>query len=283
MARTRFRSLVALSSCTLLPLLALATPAAGQCSPDSPDTDCNANGLPDACELTGMLTLRSGRMSPFDTANPRSFTIDNAPEALEDLLITFRAAGDLSHWTERVDVWIDDTPMQSIFVFSLDCADVMQVFALSASLYNAAAADGQVTIHMVPSSAVNGFQCPNSYIEVELDLVTHAAADENGNGVIDECETATLCEGMEPTVYVDADGFVVGGPLDGKPYFGVLIGTSGSDVMMGTDGDDMIVGGGGDDAVCGNGGNDHVAGAAQGPSAAQANAGGNGNGKGRNR
>ena len=282
MARCRSRSLVALSSLPVLAVLVTAAPASGQCSMDSPDTDCNANGVPDACELAGLMTYRSGRMSPFDVSNPRSYTITGAPEALEDLLITFRASGDFSNWTEVVYVWIDDTPMQSIFLFAQDCADLTQSFVLSRDLYMAAAADGEVTISMVPSDAVNAYQCgDSSYVEVDLELVTHAGADENGNGVLDECEqNEPMCEGMAPTIYVDDDGFVVGGPLDGKPYFGVLMGTTGDDVFMGTDGDDTIVGRGGDDTVCGNGGNDHVAGRGRGPSS-QASAGGNGRGRGR--
>jgi hypothetical protein len=280
MARTRFLSLVALSSC---PLLVLTAPASGQCSPDSPDTDCNANGIPDACELSGLLTLRSGRLSPLDVTSPQTFTISNAPEALDDLYIVFTANADLSNWTERIDVWINDTPMQSIFLFSMDCMTTSQAFVLGRDLYNSAAASGSVSFGLVPSFDVDPGYCSDSFVEVALELMTHAAADENGNGVPDECEVddEPMCEGMAPTVYVDGDGFVVGGPLDGRPYFGVLMGTAGDDVIMGTDGNDMIMGGGGNDTVCGNGGNDHQAGRPAGASASQSNAGGNGKGRGR--
>ncbi len=64
--------------------------------------------------------------------------------------------------------------------------------------------------------------------------------------------------GLPATVYVSSDGTVVGGPLDGMPYFGVLIGTSGNDVIVGTNGADVILAMGGDDLVTAGGGNDWI-------------------------
>jgi Ca2+-binding RTX toxin-like protein len=69
------------------------------------------------------------------------------------------------------------------------------------------------------------------------------------------------CGGVTPTVQVDSDGVVRGGPLDGRPYRGVLQGTKGDDVISGTDGDDTILGIGGNDRICGFGGDDKLNGA----------------------
>lgn len=66
------------------------------------------------------------------------------------------------------------------------------------------------------------------------------------------------CAGNPATVYVGYDGKVVGGPLDGFPYFGVLMGGHDRDVIVGTPGSDLIFAFGDDDLVCGDDGNDVV-------------------------
>lgn len=69
------------------------------------------------------------------------------------------------------------------------------------------------------------------------------------------------CNGLTATVYVK-DGVIVGGPDNGMPYTGSLIGTSGDDVMVGTEGRDAINGRVGNDTICALGGNDRLEGAA---------------------
>lgn len=64
------------------------------------------------------------------------------------------------------------------------------------------------------------------------------------------------CAGQPATIYVDPAGLVVGGPLDGQPYAGVLEGTDGDDVLVGTAGPDLIFGHDGDDLLCGAAGPD---------------------------
>jgi hypothetical protein len=66
------------------------------------------------------------------------------------------------------------------------------------------------------------------------------------------------CDGIEATVWVDTNGVIRGGELDGTKYVGVLAGTNGDDVLVGTEGRDNIMGSHGDDLVCALGGNDKV-------------------------
>jgi hypothetical protein len=68
------------------------------------------------------------------------------------------------------------------------------------------------------------------------------------------------CNGIEATVFVDADGVVHGGGFDGKVFNGVLKGSDDDDVIVGTDGDDTIIGFGGNDIICGGAGNDNIKG-----------------------
>lgn len=67
---------------------------------------------------------------------------------------------------------------------------------------------------------------------------------------------APLCNGLPATVWVSSAGLVVGGPLDGQPYAGRLLGTAGPDVIAGTDAADVIEGLDGDDLLCGGTGDD---------------------------
>lgn len=67
------------------------------------------------------------------------------------------------------------------------------------------------------------------------------------------------CFGQGATISV-ANGVIVGGPDNGKPYQGKLRGTGGNDVMMGTAGNDTLEGSDGSDLLCGLGGNDTLKG-----------------------
>jgi len=64
------------------------------------------------------------------------------------------------------------------------------------------------------------------------------------------------CDGALATVYIDEQGTIVGGLLDGLPYGGLLLGSQGADVIVGSDGDDLLQGLGGDDRICAGAGND---------------------------
>lgn len=68
------------------------------------------------------------------------------------------------------------------------------------------------------------------------------------------------CNGVAATIYVGADGRIVGGPDNGKPYRGKLNGTPGADVMVGTPGRDEFAARGGNDRLCGGEGNDELEG-----------------------
>lgn len=72
----------------------------------------------------------------------------------------------------------------------------------------------------------------------------------------DNIRIVGLCNGETPTIWVDGDGMIHGGPMDTMHYDGSLEGTDGDDVILGTDGDDDIMGFEGADIICGAGGND---------------------------
>ena len=72
-----------------------------------------------------------------------------------------------------------------------------------------------------------------------------------------QAEEPPECDGKSATIYV-LDGVIVGGPDNGKPFKGVLMGTPGGDVIVGTAGDDIILGLAGNDTICGGPGDDEL-------------------------
>lgn len=68
----------------------------------------------------------------------------------------------------------------------------------------------------------------------------------------------TAPDGRPATVYVGADGRIVGGPNAGYLYGGVLRGGAGTDIIVGTSGADRIDGGSGADVLVGAGGDDEL-------------------------
>ncbi len=93
--------------------------------------------------------------------------------------------------------------------------------------------------------------------------------DGNGDGVA-LCDTgsyereappaAPTCNGQTATIYVNAQGVIVGGPSNGQTYGGKLNGTPGNDVMVGTAGNDEFAARAGNDLICGGDGNDELEG-----------------------
>ncbi|WNO08497.1 ExeM/NucH family extracellular endonuclease [Teredinibacter sp. KSP-S5-2] len=69
--------------------------------------------------------------------------------------------------------------------------------------------------------------------------------------------TIPTCNGKQATVYVK-DGMIVGGAKDGRPYYGILVGTMEDDVIVGTDNNDVIRGKKGNDLICARGGDDYI-------------------------
>jgi uncharacterized repeat protein (TIGR01451 family) len=68
------------------------------------------------------------------------------------------------------------------------------------------------------------------------------------------------CNGRAATIYVNAQGKIVGGPDNGRSYRGKLNGSRSADVIVGTSGRDEIEAKGGDDTICAGDGKDEVEG-----------------------
>lgn len=100
-------------------------------------------------------------------------------------------------------------------------------------------------------------------------ITAHQAGNSNYNPAPDVARTFTIapaapsgptCNGQAATIYVNAQGRIVGGADNGKVYRGELKGTNGADVIVGTNAKDEIEGKGGNDVICGGNGNDELEG-----------------------
>lgn len=68
-----------------------------------------------------------------------------------------------------------------------------------------------------------------------------------------------VCNGQTATIFVE-EGIIVGGPMNGQVYHGILRGGNQADVIVGTNADDMIRGSNNNDVICGFAGDDTLQG-----------------------
>ncbi|UCD75059.1 MAG: FG-GAP repeat protein [Phycisphaerales bacterium] len=135
----------------------------------------------------------SGELSPIGKNSPQSYTITNAPRAMEDVSLTFTAYADLSATYEWIDVDINGAWIARLFEEdSDDCAnppDEAQVI-VSATMFNSLLEDGpHVVITMTASDDVSSTACGgDSYIGVSVNYHGLWLLDQNNNGIPDDCE-----------------------------------------------------------------------------------------------
>ena len=172
------------------------------------DPDCNGNGIIDACEVTVPTVHGSGPLSPIGNGFPQSFLIPTPPAPQLDVILSFSAYGNLGGPDEYIDVDINGFGVGSVFVLDgSDCpdgpADVAQLI-VPLALYQQAVGSGDATINLVASTEVAAFDCENaSTISVEVTLFASSPLDANGNGIPDECEElgTRYCVGAPNSVH----------------------------------------------------------------------------------
>jgi len=233
--------------------------------PDECEEDCNGNGVPDDCDVRFFM-VATGPLSPVEPAAAHDFVVAGSPEPLSDVRFVFRASAALEGATSNIDVLLN-----GFFIFTIfgddgtNCPDDPDVAVINYGramfrILRGFDPEGDLNFQLVASDTVGAGACGGeSFVSMSLQYVAALGNDLNGNGVPDECDPP-LCQGREATVYVDADGVIVGGHFDGLPYFGILLGTPGNDVIVGTPGPerDVIIGLDGDDVVCALDGDDIV-------------------------
>lgn len=150
--------------------------------------DCNGNGVPDECDV--QFQALSGRMSPIYSGSPQSLLVASPPNADGNVTLRFKAVGDFSLASERLDISINGTGVGSVFTtVGTDCpseADTDEL-VISSALFNALLAGGDANILATASSTVNSSACSSSYVTIALSYPS-ATVDCNLSGTPDECE-----------------------------------------------------------------------------------------------
>ena len=201
--------------------------------------DCDANGLPDLCETDPYgppFTVRSPNLGPLESGSDATttYTVADAPDAVSDVTLSFKAVGDLDESLESVRVrlypcvavclsgqtpaihgccggcslgWCSignvftDRPNEANSCAAPPATDSLQV---PEALFNrvVTANGGNLQIQMSQTPSVGA--CTGSYIAV---TVTYPAAEDcDGNYVPDECDPNCNNDGVPDACEANCDG-----------------------------------------------------------------------------
>ena len=167
--------------------------------------------------------LSSEEMSPIGYNSPQSYTIAGAPSALGDVALTITAHADLKMYYEWIDLDINGTWIAMLFENEPgDCLNPPSEarVIVSSTVFNDAVGPGQdAVITMTPSEDVSDSACGgDSYIAVSVSYEGLWRLDQNGNGIIDECECLSDLNG-DDKVNIDDLFQILGawGTCDGWP------------------------------------------------------------------
>jgi len=156
--------------------------------------DCNGNGVLDSCEAVTTQSYPSPLLSPIGNGSPQAFTVVSPPLSSGNVTLTFTALANLGGQNDRITVDINGTLVGTVFgPDGSDCPKLPDAAQLvvPASTFNDAVAGGDAVIHMVASAEVDPAECAGAnYITVQVDLLVPSNLDSDGNGVLDQCETA---------------------------------------------------------------------------------------------
>jgi hypothetical protein len=162
--------------------------------------DCNGNAVPDECEVTTVASFASAPLGPFGAGQPQSFQVTRPPLAVDDVEVRLTAFADLSHFTEAVDVFLNQGLLGRLFELGAgDCPTPPDEAALtvpSGAFNDAVDQAGVALFTAVATGPVDAGLCGGA-TSVAI-TVTYAALDPedlDGNGIPDECECPADLDG----------------------------------------------------------------------------------------
>lgn len=177
-------------------------------------SDCNTNGIDDACEATSApagVSFDSGTFpSPNISTGAAVRSFFGLPRLTQPLPIVIEAnGGDLGLSIEYIEVLANGVYVGRVFenFQGGDCAEGVQrrVLRIPASAVTFGA--GQLDIALVPTGAVGSF-CDVATIRVRtLDPVADQLSDANGDGVLDNCQVSGCAGDIDGDGDTDLDDF----------------------------------------------------------------------------
>ncbi len=151
--------------------------------------DCNGNDVPDTCEL-GFFKA-SPVLTPIGWGFPQAYDFHHPPRIHSDVILDFEVKGDFSHSSETIDVYVNTIKVGTILGRdSHDCPYYPDLTRLVVpGIMFDSAAGGHAQVRLVPSNAVDPFQCTEpSYIRVTISYAGRDGHDCNDNRIPDECD-----------------------------------------------------------------------------------------------
>ena len=157
--------------------------------------DCNENGVADLVDLR--LTsdrLESGFITPIGSANPVTLVFDVEPGLLfDDVFFEFTASADINSPLEHVDVNFNGSFIGEVFVDGFSDCEVpasAEDLGVGSNVLNPLleAQPGTITIDLLPTNGVSVNGCGGeNWIQFGVSLATSPSADNNSDGIPDEC------------------------------------------------------------------------------------------------
>jgi Zn-dependent metalloprotease len=155
--------------------------------------DCDRDGLSDLAEFR--YTRASLPLWPFGAGAPQSITLDDPPPARGDARLTFAAIADIQAPEEYVDVELNGAFLGRVFELrGQDCSITPRVdeLVIPAGLFNATTAGRDSILTLTASGLVDPTICGGrTFIKVFIEYDV-AAADADGNGLLDVCENCAV-------------------------------------------------------------------------------------------
>ncbi len=195
-------------------------------------SDCNANLVPDSCELdagtafdcdgNGVLdecdlepvpwSHDSGVLSPIGIDSPQSYVITDPPVAETDVTLTVTALANLGGSSEYLRLYVNGVQVGTVFDDEReDCTEDQDQLTVSLANWVAAAGAGDVTVTVETSVFVQTYGCSpdDTWVTVTTSYGEPSdVPDLNDNGVPDVCERGDMnCD--DSINFDDIDGFVL--------------------------------------------------------------------------
>lgn len=163
------------------------------------DADCNENGIPDACDVRTHVNVLSPTLTPIGAGSPQTWTYASAPRAVGNVTLSLLGRGDFSATAEYVTVKLNNSNMGRVFEtgYGADCpaTPVTSQITVTKDQFNTLVNGGDAIFSMTASTAVDPNLCnPASSIRIRIEYDAESVgADCNANGIPDDCEASEDC------------------------------------------------------------------------------------------
>jgi len=150
---------------------------------DETSEDCQPDGIPDECQLSGTFTNNSGTSSPSTSEQTLVYSIVAPPPARGPVTLTFMLEASTRFGTIMAT-------LNGVFVGNLnyECgAPAPTPIVMSESSFNTALAGGDAVIRVGPSNNEWDFECN---VSLSVNVSYPDVEDCNGNQVPDDCDAA---------------------------------------------------------------------------------------------